>query len=199
TFEVSARSPALPGLSTAFDTRAGLAPKMPGEENLKRSMRRLTLVSSASTRHWRRTPSPPRKVPGPPESRASSERSTRTGNSVSIASTGVFITLTTSSSIALTPSASGRAPVPPLRISYCEYQRPDLGSRPALDSDPPAALPGAGTRPGSACASTRMITEVVTWLGRTYMLTGPGKRGLSSVPSGGQVTRPGRDTPAFPG
>ena len=87
--------------------------------------------------------------------------------------------------MALTPSPSGRAPVPPLRISYCEYQRPDVGCRPELDSEPPAALPGAGTRPGSACASTRMITEVVTWLGRTYMLTGAGKRGLSSEPSGG--------------
>ena len=48
-----------------------------------------------------------------------------------------------------------------------------------------AALPGAGTRPGSACASTRMMTDVVTWLGRTYMFTGAGKRGLSSEPSGG--------------
>ena len=34
-----------------------------------------------------------------------------------------------------------------------------------------AALPGAGTRPGT-CASTRMMTDVVTWLGRTYMFTG---------------------------
>src|SRR5262249_18150920 len=109
------------------------------------------------------------------------------------------MTLTTSSSMALTPSPSGRAPVPPVRISYCEYQRPAVGCRPALDSEPPAALPGAGTRPGTACASTRMITDVVTWLGRTYMFTGAGKRGLSSDPSGGQVTRPGRDTPAFPG
>jgi len=52
-------------------------------------------------------------------------------------------------------------------------------------SEVPAALPGAGTRSGTARASTRRITEVVTWLGRTYMLTGAGKRGLSSEPSGG--------------
>src|SRR4029453_18995844 len=99
------------------------------------------------------------------------------------------MTFTTSSSMALTPSPWGRARVPPLRISYCEYQRPDFGCRPALDNDPPAALPGAGTRPGSACARSRMITEVVTWLGRTYMFTGAGKRGLSSEPSGGYDTR----------
>src|SRR5215468_5066476 len=101
--------------------------------------------------------------------------------------------------MALTPSPSGRAPVPPFNISYCEYQRPDLGWRPALDSEPPAALPGAGTRPGNACANTRMMTAVVTWLGRTYMFTGAGKRGLSSEPSGGYETRTGRDSPSFTG
>src|ERR1700720_1713890 len=101
--------------------------------------------------------------------------------------------------MALTPSLSGRAPVPPLRISYCEYQRPDAGWRPALDSDPPAALPGAGTRPSRARASTRNRTEVVTWLGRTYMLTGAGKRGLTSEPSGGYETRTGRESPSFTG
>ena len=87
--------------------------------------------------------------------------------------------------MALTPSPSGRAPVPPLKISYCEYQRPVCGWRPALEIEPPAALPGAGTRPGTARASARIATEVVTWLGRTYMFTGAGKRGLSSEPSGG--------------
>src|SRR5215468_9835891 len=123
----------------------------------------------------------------------------RAGNSVSTASTGVFITLMTSSSMALTPSQSGRAPVPPLRISYCAYQRPDTGWRPELDSEPPAALPGAGTRPGTALASARMTTDVVIWLGRTYMLTGAGKRGLSSEPSGGYDTCTGRDRPSFTG
>ncbi len=52
--------------------RAGLAPKIPGEENLNRSVRRLMTDSSPRMRHCRRTPRPPRKVPGPPESCASS-------------------------------------------------------------------------------------------------------------------------------
>src|SRR5690242_16818721 len=107
------------------------------------------------------------------------------GNSVSSASTGPFITLMTRSSMALGPSASGRAPAPPLKISYCEYQRPVAGWRPALDSEPPAPLAGAGTRPGTARASVRTTTEVIIWLGRTYMLHGAGYRGLSNEPSGG--------------
>src|SRR5260370_27389832 len=98
------------------------------------------------------------------------------GNSVSSASTGPFITLMTRSSMALGPSASGRAPAPPLKISYCEYQRPVAAWRPALDIEPPAPLAGAGTRPGTARASTRMTTDVVILLVRTHMLTGPGER-----------------------
>src|SRR5580693_3124482 len=109
------------------------------------------------------------------------------------------MTLTTSSSMALTPSPPGRAPVPPLKISYCEYQRPVCGWRPALLIEPPAALPGAGTRPGTALANVRITTEVVTWLGRTYMLTGAGNLGLSNEPSSGYETLTGRDSPSFTG
>ena len=47
------------------------------------------------------------------------------------------------------------------------------------------AVPDRVPAPGSACANTRIMTAVVTWLGRTYMFTGAGKRGLSSEPSGG--------------
>ena len=47
------------------------------------------------------------------------------------------------------------------------------------------AVPGRVPAPGSALARHRMTTDVVIWLGRTYMFTGAGKRGLSSEPSGG--------------
>src|SRR5262249_1299800 len=51
TLDVSARSAPLSGFNTAFEARAGLAPNTPREENLKRSMRRFTLDSSARIRH----------------------------------------------------------------------------------------------------------------------------------------------------
>src|SRR5262249_16186530 len=51
TFDVSARWAPLPGFNTAFEARAVFAPNTPREENLKRSMRRFTLDSSAKIRH----------------------------------------------------------------------------------------------------------------------------------------------------
>ena len=62
--------------------------------------------------------------------------------------------------MALTPSAFGRAPVPPLNISYWEYQRPDCGWRPALEIDPPAALPSDGAPALDLLADFHLTAEV---------------------------------------
>ena len=65
----------------------------------------------------RMTPSPPRKAPAPPLPRRTAYWVTRSGNSSSSASTGVFKVLDMATWTALGPSASGHAPWPPPSVS----------------------------------------------------------------------------------
>src|SRR5579862_7998928 len=70
-------------------------------------------------RYSRRTPSPPRNCPGPPESRISSKRTRRVGNSLSMISIGAILALLWLTVVTDAPSLLARAPPPPAMISYC--------------------------------------------------------------------------------
>ena len=65
----------------------------------------------------RTIPSPPRMAPAPPQPRRTASSRTRSGNSVSSASTGVLSVFDIATWIALGPSASGQAPWPPPIVS----------------------------------------------------------------------------------
>ena len=74
-------------------------------------------VIGSSASISRTIPSPPRWGPSPPLPRRMASSVTRTGYSLSSASTGVLSVFDMATWIALGPSASGQAPWPPPMVS----------------------------------------------------------------------------------
>src|SRR5919199_6068096 len=91
-------------------------PSAPGGGWRRRSVSSEYVMSSSASSS-RTTPSPPRCSPSPPEPRRSAYSVTRSGNSSSSASTGVFSVLLIATCTPLGPSASGHAPWPPPSVS----------------------------------------------------------------------------------
>src|ERR1700730_6967677 len=124
-------------------------------------------------------PSPPRNLPGPPESWRYSLRQTMTGDTASVTSIGTFLT-PLGKAVGDSPSLLGRAPVPrawkPMELEGMAFTV-SAGS-PSVRPGPPRAnrfhrheVPSAGTPPPSAWCRQPNITSgnicPVTWRGVT--------------------------------
>ena len=148
-----------------------------------------------------RWPSPPRRVPGPPESGRSSFLQITAGPACSVASTGMVIT-PEGKAVASSPSRPGRAPEPPELKSRSSARRASAGASAPGWSESwklhSAPAPSAGTRSGRSWSSAPNTTSGTMWPMTWRSATGAGGRAFTIVPSGA-VTVKGASDPALLG
>src|SRR5690606_14526475 len=141
------------------------------------------MASPRSSRYRFTKPSPPRYVPAPPESGRRRYSITRKGVYVSRISTGVFIVLDVSVATQLTPSALGRAPLPPDPTSEPTKGLPVSSSMPPKDSMRGWPLEQAGML-GTAWARAPSSASHVRRHVMERAFTAAGKPALTTLFSG---------------